>query len=103
MDVYADRWKALKRTTNQKAIGSNPVGRAIHKQGLQRCCGLFCFPEQSAVLGFDIYFDIFSVRNNVFEGNGCMSFCKLGFRRHNLETTVFGRISGFQSTQFRRK
>ena len=33
----------MKRTTNQKAIGSNPVGRAIHKQGLQRCCGLFLF------------------------------------------------------------
>ena len=34
-------WKPQNGTTNQKAIGSNPVGRAIHKQGLQQCCGLF--------------------------------------------------------------
>ena len=29
-------WKPQNGTTNQKAIGSNPVGRAIHKQGLQQ-------------------------------------------------------------------
>lgn len=29
-------WKPQNGTTNQKATGSNPVGRAIRKQGLQR-------------------------------------------------------------------
>ena len=49
MDVYADRWKALKRTTNQKAVGSNPAGRAISRRRLQRelwsflLCGLGAF------------------------------------------------------------
>ena len=43
MDVYADRWKALKRTTNQKVSGSNPDGRAIYNSDKTGVSGLFCF------------------------------------------------------------
>ena len=57
MDVYADGWKALKRTTNQKAVGSNPAGRAIRKQGLQRCLRSFLFLGKTNIFDFDSSFD----------------------------------------------
>ena len=47
MDVYADGWKALKRTTNQKAVGSNPAGRAISKYDETSLRGLISFWAKS--------------------------------------------------------